>query len=259
MNERSFRRAISALPLGGYRFFKQTGSTNDAALAWAAQGAPDLSLVYAEEQLSGRGRGDRRWFSPPGAGLTFSLILRPLPDEELSGPLFSGLGAVAVCGALGKLGLDPEIKWPNDILLNQRKVCGILAESVWTGGKVDSIVLGIGVNVKPESVPPPERLNFPATSLEDAIGKKLNRQYLLRDILQALLSWRGELLNPVFLQAWEKALAYRGEPVEIQVEGNGSLSGALEGLEADGSLRLHSREGRTIRVHFGEVHLHRVV
>jgi BirA family transcriptional regulator, biotin operon repressor / biotin---[acetyl-CoA-carboxylase] ligase len=259
MNERNIRKAISDLPLGGYRFYKQIGSTNDTALAWAADGAPDMSLVYAEEQTSGRGRGDRRWFTPPGAGLAFSLVLRPFSGEELSVPLFSGLGALAVCDALGKRGLHPEIKWPNDILLNRQKICGILAESVWIGEKVDSIVLGIGVNIKPESVPPAEGLNYPATSLEDVVGRRVSRQNLLRDILLALLTWRGLLTKPAFLQTWEKNLAFRGDQVEIQAEGVEPETGKLEGLEADGHLRLRSLNGQTFTVQFGEVHLRRVV
>ena len=259
MHEWNIRKAISDSALGGYRFYRQVGSTNDVALAWAAEGAPDLALVYAEEQTSGRGRGSRRWFTPPGAGLAFSLVLRPLPGEGLSIPLFSGLGAVAVCDALGKRGLQAEIKWPNDILLNGKKVCGILVESVWIGEKVDGVVLGIGVNVKPGSVPPPEGLNYPAASLEDILGRRVNRQNLLRDILFALLAWRGLLTEPAFLQTWENNLAFRGDQVEIQAEGVGPETGKLEGLEVDGRLRVRSMNGQTFTVQSGEVHLRRVV
>ena len=166
MDERSLRKSLSSMPLGGLRYFKQIGSTNDVALAWAAADAPDLALVYAEQQTAGRGRGSHRWFTPPGAALAFSLVLRPLPDEQSSLTLFSALGALAVCEVLEAQGLRPEIKWPNDVLLNRRKVCGILAESVWMGDKLDSLVLGIGMNIKPEAVPPADQLNFPATCLE---------------------------------------------------------------------------------------------
>jgi BirA family transcriptional regulator, biotin operon repressor / biotin---[acetyl-CoA-carboxylase] ligase len=259
MNELNLHETLAGLPLGGFRCFKLTGSTNDAALAWAADGAPDLSLIYAEEQTSGRGRGDRHWFTPPGAGLAFSLIIRPLPGEESSIPLFTGLGALAVCQALGKQELHSLIKWPNDILLNRRKASGILAESVWIGEKVDSVVLGIGVNVKPESVPPPEGLNYPATSIEIELGKKVNRLALLRDILEALLQWRPLLMKPSFLQAWDNNLAFHGDQVEIRVEGDILKTGKLEGLEADGSLRLCSMDGQIFKVKYGEVHLRWVV
>ncbi len=259
MDERTLRKTLSDIPLGGLRTFEQTGSTNDVALAWAADGAPDLSLVCAEEQTSGRGRGDRRWFTPPGAALAFSLVLRPLPGEEQSVALFSGLGAVAVCEALGMRGLHPEIKWPNDVLINRRKVCGILAEAVWMGEKTDRIILGIGMNVKPEALPPADQLNFPATSVETELGTSVDRLTLLRDVLQALLYWRGLLTKDVFTTAWENHLAFRGEQVEVRTEGVPARTGQVEGLERDVSLRLRSHDGQVFTVQFGEVHLRPVL
>jgi birA, biotin-[acetyl-CoA-carboxylase] ligase region len=259
MNENDIRKAISNLPLGGIRTFEQVGSTNDAALAWAADGAPDLAMVYADEQKSGRGRGNRRWFTPPGAALAFSIVNRPSTAEEQSIPLFSGLGAIAVCEALGSRGLHPEIKWPNDVLLDHQKVCGILAEAVWTGEKVDCIILGIGVNVNPASVPSSEQLNYPATCIETVLGKSVDRLVLLRDILQALLYWRGLLTKDVFPVAWNKYLAFRGEQVEIRSEGVPPRVGMVDGLERDGGLRLRSLDGQLFVVQFGEVQLRPVL
>jgi BirA family biotin operon repressor/biotin-[acetyl-CoA-carboxylase] ligase len=259
MDERTLRKTLSGIPLGGLRTFEQTGSTNDIALAWAADGAPDLVLVWAEEQTSGRGREERRWFTPAGTALAFSLVLRPLAGEEQSVPLFSGLGALAVCEALEMRGLHPEIKWPNDVLINCRKVCGILAEAVWMGEKADSIVLGIGVNVKPEAVPPSDQLNFPATSIEAEMGKRVDRLTLLRDVLQALLHWRSLLTKDAFPKAWENHLAFHGEQVEIRAEGVPARTGLIEGLERDGSLRLHSHNGQVFTIQFGEVHLRPVL
>ncbi len=259
MDEPALRRILSDIPLGGLRFFQQVGSTNDTALAWAAEGAPDLALVCADEQTSGRGRNHRRWFTPPGTALAFTLINRPSTTEEQSIPLFSGLGALAVCEALGLRGLHPEIKWPNDVLLHRLKVCGILAEAVWLGDKVDAIILGIGVNVTPAAIPPSEQLNFPATSLEAELGKSVDRLPLLRDILQALLYWRSLLSKDVFPTAWEKYLAFKGEQVEIQTEGVAASKGQIEGIERDGSLRLRSLDGKVFTVQFGEVHLHPVL
>jgi BirA family biotin operon repressor/biotin-[acetyl-CoA-carboxylase] ligase len=265
MDERTLRKALSKVPLGGLRYFEQTGSTNDAALAWAAAGAPDLALVYAEEQTSGRGRGGHRWFTPPGAALAFSLVLRPLPGEQQATPLFSALGALAVCEGLEAQGLQPEIKWPNDVLLNRRKVGGILAESVWTGDKVDSLVLGVGLNIKPEAVPPPDQLNFPATCLEAELKppqhaiQTFERAVLLQQILQAAIHWRGLVATAVFLHAWESRLAFRGEQVEIQADGQAVRQGQVDGLGQDGSLRLLSPQGQVFTVQFGEVHLRPVV
>jgi BirA family biotin operon repressor/biotin-[acetyl-CoA-carboxylase] ligase len=259
MDERTLRETLSDIPIGGLRIFDQTGSTNDMALAWATNGAPDLAVVFAEEQTSGRGRGERRWFTLPGTGLAFSLVLRPLPGEEQSVSLFSGLGALAVCQALGMRGLHPEIKWPNDVLLERRKVCGVLAEAVWMGDKVDCIILGIGVNVNPQAVPFPDQLNFPATCVETVLGKSVDRLILLRDILQGLLYWRSLLTKDVFPTAWNKYLAFRGEQVEIRSEGIHVRIGQIEGLEQDGSLRLHSQDGQLFIVKFGEVQLRPVL
>ncbi len=255
MDEHTLRKTLSDIPLGGLQTFAQVGSSNDVALAWAAEGAPDFSLVYAEEQTAGRGRGNRRWYTPSGTALAFSLVLRPVVGEVQSVSLFSGLGAVAVCEALEILGLNPKIKWPNDILLNRRKVCGILAEAVWMGEKMENIVLGIGLNVRPEAVPPSEVLNFPATSIDAEMGKRVERTAILRDILKTLVIWRGRMMNDMVHDAWENRLAFRGELVEIHSEGVPTKIGRVEGLELDGGLRLRSQDGQTFSVQFGEVHL----
>jgi len=258
MEERSLRSMLSKLPLGGFRYFEKTGSTNDMALAWAAEGAPDLALVYAEQQTAGRGRGGRRWFTPPGSALAFTLILRPTAGEQQFPARFSALGALAVCGVLEKRGLQPEIKWPNDILLNRRKVCGILVEGAWMGERLETLVLGLGLNIKPAAIPPPEQLNFPATCLEAELlfsRRRIQRAVLLRQILKSLLDWRDRVEQDVFLNTWQARLAWRGEMVEIQADGRASRTGRLEGLELDGSLRLVSPNGRIFSVPFGEVHL----
>jgi BirA family biotin operon repressor/biotin-[acetyl-CoA-carboxylase] ligase len=265
MNEHSLRKTLAKIPLGGLRYYEQTGSTNDAALAWAAEGAPDLALVYSEEQTAGRGRLGRRWFTPAGTALAFSLIMQPVSGEEQSSPLVAALGALAVCEALEALGLQPAIKWPNDVLLNRRKVCGILAEAVWLGDRLESIVLGVGVNIMPESIPPPEQLNYPATCLEAELAalrhatQPVDRLMLLEQILESILLWRDRMVKDVFLHSLEKRLAFRGEPVEIQADGQPSRPGQVDGLDPDGSLRLLSPQGQAFSVHVGEIHLHPVV
>ena len=259
MDKRNLYNKLKGIPLGGFQFFDHTGSTNDVALAWAAEGAHDLSLVYAEAQSAGRGRGERHWFTGAGTGLAFSLVLRPLAGEAERSPLFSGLGALAVCTALERLGIHPGIKWPNDVLLNQKKVCGILVETVWIGEKADSIVLGIGLNVTPEAIPVNEDVLFPATSLEIELRKQVDRAALLKDILQALIHWRERMLQADFMQAWEARLSFRGEHVELQRRGSVPLRGQIAGLGFDGSLLLRDSDGVQTAIQFGEVHLRPVV
>ncbi len=259
MADQSLLRILRDIPIGELRSYERIGSTNDEALAWAAEGAPDLSLVIAEEQTAGRGRGDRRWFSPKGSGLAFSLIIKPLPSERSSISLFSGLGALGVRDGLIKLGLIPEIKWPNDILLNRQKVCGILVESIWAGDEIESVIIGIGINIKPQSIPPTELLNFPATCLENVMEKGIDRLELLHGIISSLLDWRKKMTKEFFLQSWSNSLAFRGEEVEIQMQQGISRRGQIDDLEFDGSLVLRLKNGQKQTIHFGEVHLRPVV
>jgi BirA family biotin operon repressor/biotin-[acetyl-CoA-carboxylase] ligase len=255
MDEKTLRAALRDLTLGGLRFFTAAGSTNDEALAWAARGAPDFSLVVADEQTSGRGRMGRAWFTPPGSALAFSLILRPNPAEREQIGRFSGLGALALVQALRGYGLTAQVKWPNDVLVQRCKVAGILVETVWSGDEIDSLVLGMGVNVYPASLPPPESLTFPAACLQSATLAILSREALLKDILSALVALRAGLASSAFLEAWQDALAFRGEPVQVWQGSAAPLRGEVQGLQADGALLIKNSSGETQVVHFGEVHL----
>lgn len=245
---------LAPLKLGTLRVFDSIGSTNDEALAWAAQGAPDLSLIFADEQTSGRGRAGRKWASPRGSSISLSLILRPRLSETESPSLFTGLAALAVVDALKGVGLRAQIKWPNDILLDHKKCAGILVESVWTGDALDAVVIGLGINVLDEAVPPAEELLFPATSLEAAAGRPLDRGDLVRDVLAALLKWRPLIGQQKFIAAWESALAFKGEPVRVWQDHEIPLEGRVMGLAPDGNLRLLAND-KIVTVHFGEIHL----
>lgn len=254
MSATLLRAALDGLPLGGLRYFESIGSTNDEALAWAAQGAPDLALVAADAQTHGRGRGGRTWLTPPGSALAFSLVLRPLGAELSAVSLLAGLGALALCDALAAHGLEAHIKWPNDVLINRRKLAGILVETVWTGDAMDSAVLGMGVNVLPDSAPPDDRVLFPATSVAGA-GATLARWPLLRDILAALVARRAELGQPGFIADWERRLAFIGEPVQVWRDSEPPQTGVLRGLDADGGLRLETSPGILQSIRHGELHL----
>ncbi len=259
MDERDLRKELAHLPMGGIRYYDQVTSTNDVTLAWATEGAADLSLVVADEQTAGRGRAGRQWYTPAGAALAFSLIMRPAAAERHVIPIFTALGALAVAQALEKYKFQPEIKWPNDILLNRRKVCGVLAEAVWVGSEVESVVLGIGLNVRAQAVPPPDVLDFPATSLEETAGRAFERESLLADILAALLEWRPRLGMDEFIRAWQEHLAFRGEMVRVWVKNEPERTGQVLGLDNDGSLRLRSPQGEIFSVYFGDVRLRLVV
>lgn len=254
MNEHSLQKALSKLNIGDLQYFDSLGSTNDEALAWAAQGAPDLSMVVANEQTSGRGREGRRWYTPAGTALAVSLILRPRADELSHLSRIVGLAAISVAEALRRRSLTPQIKWPNDVLLDGKKVAGILVESTWNGEAVDNVVIGIGMNVADEAVPPVELLHFPATSLEEVLESRPRREVVLRDIVAALIEWRPRLGSNALIEAWEENLAFRGQEIQITGVGGRVFSGMLLGLESDGSLRMQEN-GNPVTVRFGDVRL----
>jgi BirA family biotin operon repressor/biotin-[acetyl-CoA-carboxylase] ligase len=255
MNETSLKKQLAKLNLGGLRYFDSIGSTNDEALAWAASGAKDFSLVVADEQTQGRGRLDRKWLTPKGSAIAMSLILHPSAPMRPHLSRTVGLAALSLADACLKLGLSPKIKWPNDILLDGKKTAGILVETVWSGDEADSLVIGIGVNVEKSAVPPVESLQFPAVSLEDRLGASPKREEVISLFLTSLLRWREQIGSDGFIKAWEEKLAFRGESVQIRAGGEESIHGQLDGLESDGSLRLRDVHDKFVIVRFGDVSL----
>lgn len=257
MDQQAVEQAVAGLPIQEVRYYPQVGSTNDVAARWAEAGANDLALVIADEQTAGRGRGGRRWFTPSGAALALSLVLRPRAWET-HGALtrFTGLGALAVCEALEhSYGLNPAIKWPNDVLLEGRKLAGVLAEGHWLGDTIQALILGIGINIAPQAVPPDELLNFPATCLETALGRPVDRLVVLRAILQALVRARLALASPAFIHAWEARLAYQGSPVQAFTPTGEVVTGQILGLTVEGYLRLQAVSGELLTLKAGDARL----
>lgn len=159
-------------------------STNEEAKRQAMHGAPNGSLFIAEEQTGGKGRLGRIWRSPRGSGLWFSILLRPssLPEQIASLTLLAGL---AVCTAIrSKTGCTAMIKWPNDVVIGSKKVCGILTEMAAEIDRVDYVIMGIGINVNNESFP--EELQIKGTSLYLETGASVARAELLCEILKEL-------------------------------------------------------------------------
>jgi len=255
MNQRSLQAELSSLGLGDLRYFDSVGSTNDEALAWATEGAPDLSVVIADEQTAGRGRLGRKWFTPPGTALAFSLIVRPSSEHRSYLARTVGLAGLAVAESLQKHSIPARIKWPNDVLVLGRKIAGILVEAVWTGDEIDCQVIGFGVNVRKDAVPYHVVLQMPTTSLEEALGSTPQREDILREILSTLMRLRPGIGTDEFVRTWEHNLAYLGERVTLQGLNEAPISGDLLGLEADGSLRIRDERGNPVTVRSGDVSL----
>jgi BirA family biotin operon repressor/biotin-[acetyl-CoA-carboxylase] ligase len=266
MMQTELETRLKNLPLGGIRCFHQVPSTNDEAANWIKAGCADLSLVIADEQTAGRGRGGRSWFTPPGSSLAFSVVLRV--DDQINELLdyrntarLTGLGALAVCLALKKLYSFPaRIKWPNDVLVNGKKLAGVLTESHWVGNELTGVVIGIGINVATESVPMADwdadnPHPYPATCVENQTTKPVNRWDLLNEVLDELIIWRAQLSSPKFMQTWQDNLAFQGEWVQIIFPGSETTKkmGQIIGLEVDGTLKIMEESGKLRHLHFGEI------
>ena len=247
---------LAATPVNEFRYFETIGSTNDVALKWCDEGAADFSLVIAEEQTKGRGRFERRWVTHRGSALAFSLILQPTPEERSRLALFAPLCGLALRDTLEtQLGLQAEIKWPNDVLLERRKTAGILVEANWSGERMSGIVLGIGVNVSHGSIPPAEFQQFPATCLEEHRSQTVDRYRLVQGILNSIAAWRAELASPAFFEAWQRYLAFKGEPVRIEDSQKTSIIGRVKGINNRGHLVLTLDNGTEKDFEAGDVHL----
>jgi BirA family biotin operon repressor/biotin-[acetyl-CoA-carboxylase] ligase len=257
MDTEALKTALADTSVSAWRAFDEIGSTNDEALRWIDEGAPDMALVIAERQTSGRGRFTRHWVTEPGVALAFTAILRPTKEEEKTvTSLYAPMAGLAVWQALREeLGLSAQIKWPNDVLLERCKCCGILSEAVWTGSRLNGIVLGIGINVKAGSLPPESNALFPATYLEEHTAVPVNRWALLAAVVRNLTYWRGQLGSAEFLATWQSNLAFKGEQVRVEQAGEALLSGELTGVDCRGNLLLRDASGATIIAEVGDVHL----
>jgi BirA family biotin operon repressor/biotin-[acetyl-CoA-carboxylase] ligase len=254
MDQTLIYKALAHLPVAEIVYFPSLTSTNDEARRRADAGAPDLTLVVAEEQTAGRGRAGRRWVTMPGSSLAFTLVLRPAAAAATTH--YAGLGALAVCSALRQdYGLEAQIKWPNDVLLGGFKVAGVLAEAQWSGDQLQAILLGIGVNLSPAAVPDPALLAYPATCVEAFTQSPLQPETVLRQILEHLLRWRAILGSPEFLAAWQEHLAWKGQRVSVSGQDTEPLVGVVLGLDVDGALVLQGEDGIPQRILAGDLRL----
>jgi BirA family biotin operon repressor/biotin-[acetyl-CoA-carboxylase] ligase len=232
------------------RYFPQVGSTNDLALEWLQQGAPVGAVVIADEQIKGRGRMGRSWYAPPGTALMFSVVLRPSVAEM---PRLPMMGAVAVCELMDSMGAeDTSIKWPNDVHLKGRKVCGVLPEAVWTGNSLAGAALGIGLNVRIDFTN--TELAGSATSIETAFGHSVDRMELLQALLGWIDHWTTRLSGPELFESWRSRLTTLGQMVSISVA-DGVVRGIAEAVDNQGGLLVRDSSGRQRRVIAGDIAL----
>jgi BirA family biotin operon repressor/biotin-[acetyl-CoA-carboxylase] ligase len=234
--------------------YDSIGSTNDKLKAMLD--APEFTCVMAEEQTAGRGRRERSWHSAPGDGLYLSVLLRP-EIEPSKIPLLSLLAAVAVTEAILALqisNLKLDIKWPNDVLLNGRKVSGILIESTSTPNEIPRFILGIGVNLNHSSFPP-ELANI-ATSLRSECGAHFDIARFRNALLDRLAFWYEELRQKrarKILQRWQELSSYaRGKQVTVIFD-HEELQGETVGLNDSGALQIKISSGEIRTILAGEI------
>ncbi len=235
--------------------FSELDSTNSEAYRMAREGGDEGEVVVADRQLRGRGRLGRPWLSPPGVNLYVSIILRP-PILVSNAPLVTLMSAVATAKATKVIsGLQPRIKWPNDLLINNKKVAGLLNEMRGKAGKVEFIVLGIGINVNMTMGLLPEEMKFTATSLKEELGYDISRVEFLSALLQEVdreyqAFSRGEAGR--ILRQWEEFSQMVGKLVEMR-SFNEVIRGRVKGIDSNGSLLLSAPDGSERRVIAGDI------
>jgi BirA family transcriptional regulator, biotin operon repressor / biotin---[acetyl-CoA-carboxylase] ligase len=232
-------------------YFPTLNSTMEAAKREAIWGAPAGTVVIADEQTAGKGRLQRSWISPRG-GLAMSVILRPNLDYL---PYMIMLSSLAVArGIEAVTGLRPQIKWPNDVLINEKKVCGILIENDIRKNNLVYTVIGIGINVNLHVTDFPEIASF-ATSLSDTLGKPVSRSDIARQILVEMEKLYQALPQgeSIFGQ-WRDRLVTLGQNVKVTM-GETVLFGTAESVEKDGSLILRDEDFNLIKIVAGDVTL----
>jgi BirA family biotin operon repressor/biotin-[acetyl-CoA-carboxylase] ligase len=238
-----------------FHYFREIGSTNDVACSLAGAGAPDGTAVLADGQSSGRGRRGRVWFSPPGAGIYLSCIVRRVDDSPSLALLSLAAGIAAAAAVRAVTGLPVELKWPNDVVVGRpwRKLGGILCETAGPA-HAGAVVVGTGVNVQPAAYPP--ELRDRATSIETEVGRAIDRTQLAVEILVLLRDEMARLREGAHarvLEEWRRLgrAGLADEPVRWQDQ-SGQRRGVAKDIDDRGAL-IVSTEGRIERLIAGEV------
>jgi BirA family biotin operon repressor/biotin-[acetyl-CoA-carboxylase] ligase len=238
-------------------FSTSVPSTNDWAKKLAAMSAAEGTVVIAETQTAGHGRLNREWISPRG-GLYFSVIVRPeLDATDVAKLVF--VASLAVTDALGEeYGLNAQTKWPNDVLVDGKKICGILAEMNTTDQKVNYAVIGIGINANLDVKRVfPSRLKPVTTSIENEVGSKVKLEDLFRDVISRLEKTYNSFERKGFatiLAEWKRHTSFLGQEVEV-TDLHEKMIGLASDVDEEGSLILKLENGKTCRVRVGDVSL----
>jgi BirA family biotin operon repressor/biotin-[acetyl-CoA-carboxylase] ligase len=236
-------------------YYDAVESTNLVAKELAQLGAPEGTVVLADQQLSGRGRGNRSWHSPAGVGIYCSIVLRP-KTAPARAQLITLMAGVCIVKSIALLtGLSPRVKWPNDILINDKKVAGILLESMMSKAQVGYSVIGFGINVNNGPADLPEDIRVNASSLLMELKKPVDRSKLVIEIFSELERFyhrfqRGDF--QIILEQWRHCSSTLGQPVRIWQKDRATEGTAVD-LTEDGGLLVGLEGGKQIVIHAGEL------
>lgn len=238
---------------GHIRYHAEIASTNTLGMELSAKGAPEGTVVIAEVQTGGKGRLGRHWVSPAG-NLYFSVVLRP-PVAPQQAPIITLMGAVAAASAIKKTtGISAGIKWPNDILIEGRKVCGLLTEMSAEVDRIRHLVLGVGINCNMDLSALPEDVRRQATTVAEATGRMVDRTHLLSAVLAELDQGYREFLRDRqrVLDAWKALNVTIGRAVSVSGAGE-ILQGMAADIDSEGRLMLRLADGTMRTVTAGDV------
>lgn len=238
-------------------FHEQVDSTNNRCKQLASEGAPAGTLVVADSQSAGRGRQNRSFFSPPGCGIYFSLLLRPdNPINDIA--LVTSFSACAVADAIENLfGIDAQIKWVNDVFVSDRKVCGILSEGAFDAesGTLSSLVIGIGINVfEPTDGFPDDIASTVGAVLPSQVETADERARLVAHIASALMEHASDIVSHKHLDDYRRRSILDGREVEVQ-QGLERYRAHVIGIDEDFRLAVQLPDGSTRALNAGEVHI----
>lgn len=234
-------------------FVEKTDSTNLLAKRLADAGAPHGTLAVAEFQTAGRGRFERRWQAPKGSSVMMSLLLRP-SFAPSAAPMLTLVMGLSVAQAVQSLGLRAQIKWPNDVVLSRKKICGILTEMHLDGANIGNVIIGVGINVNLTDISP--ELQDKATSLFLEAGYSFERNLVVAAVMERFEKNYGIFEKTCDLsklkEAYEALLANFGQPVRV-LEKDNSYEGIALGIDEQGALLVRRENGEIFRVDSGEV------
>jgi BirA family biotin operon repressor/biotin-[acetyl-CoA-carboxylase] ligase len=258
LTSESIKRLLKTETLGKVLYlFEEIGSTNEVAFELARNGAPEGTVVIADSQTQGRGRLQRRWISPPGVNLYISVIFRPSIAAK-NAPFLTLVASIALAETIKNEGANTLIKWPNDILINWKKVAGVLTAMQPRGDEVDFVVVGVGVNLNMTRETMKKEMGEVAeiaTSLREELGHEIERARFTADLINEIEMWYQRFLkngkSPI-IKEWMRRWGAINRRVQVKFNET-VVEGTASGIDENGYLLIKKDDGTTERIISGDV------